>query len=93
VKPRITTFVASGVLALALFGEAMADLGEMYRDGQGAPQDFVRAYMWFNLVVSGASGASIRDQAVRDRNELAAKMTPAQIAEAQRLASGWAPKK
>jgi TPR repeat protein len=72
---------------------AQADLGEMYRDGQGVPQDFVRAYMWFNLVVSGASGASIRDQAVRDRNELAAKMTPAQIAEAQRLASGWAPKK
>jgi TPR repeat protein len=72
---------------------AQADLGEMYRDGQGVPQDFVRAYMWFNLVVSGASGASIRDQAVRDRNELAAKMTPAQIAEAQRLASGWARKK
>jgi TPR repeat protein len=72
---------------------AQADLGEMYRDGQGVPQDFVRAHMWFNLVASGASEASIRDQAVRDRNELAAKMTPAQIAEAQRLASGWASKK
>jgi TPR repeat protein len=72
---------------------AQADLGEMYRDGQGAPQDFVRAYMWFSLVASGASDASIRDQAVRDRNELAAKMTPDQIAEAQRLASGWASKK
>jgi TPR repeat protein len=72
---------------------AQADLGEMYRDGQGVPQDFVRAHMWFNLVASGASEASIRDQAVRDRNELAAKMTPAQIAEARRLASGWASKK
>jgi len=72
---------------------AQADLGEMYRDGQGVPQDFVRAHMWFNLVASGASDASIRDQAVRDRNELAAKMTPAQIAAAQRLASAWAPKK
>jgi TPR repeat protein len=72
---------------------AQADLGEMYRDGQGAPQDLVRAYMWFSLVASSASDASIRDQAVRDRNELAAKMTPAQIAEAQRLASGWASKK
>jgi uncharacterized protein len=71
---------------------AQADLGEMYRDGQGVPQDFVPAYMWFSLVASGASDASIRDLAVRDRNELAAKMTPAQISEAQRLASGWAPK-
>jgi hypothetical protein len=72
---------------------AQADLGEMYRDGQGVPQDFVRAHMWFNLVALGASDASFRDQAVRDRNELAGKMTPAQIAEAQRLASGWASKK
>lgn len=50
-------------------------------------------HMWFNLVASDAFDASTRDQAVRDRNEVAAKMTPAQIAEAQRLASGWAAKK
>ena len=33
----------------------------------------------------------MRDQAVKGRDEVAAKMTPAQIAEAQRLASEWTP--
>ena len=58
-------------------------LGEMYRDGLGVPQDYVRAHMWFNLAAShGLFGR-------KDRDDLAAKMTPAQIAEAQRLASEW----
>ena len=65
---------------------AQSDLGEMYRDGLGVPQDYVRAHMWFNLAAShGVLGH-------KDRDELAAKMTPAQIAEAQRLAREWKPK-
>ncbi len=36
--------------------------------------------------------AEERDQAVKDRDLAASKMTPAQIAEAQRLAREWKPK-
>ena len=68
-------------------------LGLSYVNGQGVPQDYVRAHMWFNLAASGASDASIRDKSVMGRNLVAAMMTPAQIAEAQRMASEWKPTK
>jgi len=29
----------------------------MYRDGEGVPQDIVKAHMWFNLASVGAPGA------------------------------------
>jgi len=35
----------------------------------------------------------LRETAIRNRNEVASIMTPAQIAEAQRLAREWKPKK
>jgi TPR repeat protein len=73
--------------------EAQGNLGGIYEDGRGVPQDYVRAHMWFDLAASGASDASVRDHAVRDREHVAAKMTPDQIAEAQRMASEWKPTK
>ena len=61
-------------------------LGGMYANGQGVPQDYVLAHMWFNL--SAAQG----DQAAaKNRDDVATRMTPAQIAEAQRLAREWRP--
>jgi hypothetical protein len=58
--------------------------GDPYEKGQGAPQDYVLAHMWFNV------GASRADPgAVESRDRVAATMTPAQIAEAQRLAGEW----
>jgi TPR repeat protein len=62
---------------------AQYDLGIMYENGQGVPQDYVRAQMWFNLSV--AQGAQ---EAVKNRNIFAQRMTPAQIAEAQKLTNG-----
>ena len=61
------------------------DLGQTYRDGHGVPQDYVLAHMWMNLA------ASQDDWFAQGRNDLATKMTPAQIAEAQRLAREWKP--
>jgi len=59
-------------------------LGLMYYRGSGVPQDYVLAHMWFNLAAAqGALWGAIH------RDEVAAKMTPAQIAEAQRLAREW----
>jgi len=68
---------------------AQAHLGLMYEHGYGVPKDPVMARMWLNLAVSHAPSLSM---AVKLRNEVAAKMTPAQIAEAERLAQQWEPK-
>ena len=65
---------------------AQHDLGVMYAKGEGVPQDYVQAHMWFSL--SAAQG----DGATKNRDIIAAKMTPAQIAEAQKLAREWKPK-
>ena len=72
--------------------EAQFNLGLMYAYGRGAPQDYVKAHIWLKFAASGASDAKIRYIVVKARDALAAKMTPAQIAEAQRLASEWTPK-
>jgi TPR repeat protein len=66
----------------------------MYAKGEGVPQDYVQAHKWFNLAASRfpASEKENRDKAVENRDRIAAKMTPAQIAEAQKLAREWKPK-
>ena len=76
-------------------GEAQAqvNLGVMYYNGHGVPQDYVLAHMWFNLAFSPASKGEEREMAGENRDIVASKMTPAQIAEAERLAREWKPKK
>jgi TPR repeat protein len=59
-------------------------LGLMYYSGQGVPQDYVIAHMWLSLAAAGGNFTAERDF-------IAAKMTPAQIAEAQKLAREWKP--
>jgi hypothetical protein len=54
----------------------------------GVPQDDVLSHMWFSLAASQGY-----DLAATERDKLAAKMTPHQIAEAQRLAREWKPTK
>jgi len=75
--------------------KAQNNLGIMYEEGQGVPQDYILAHMWFNLAASRlpALEGENREQAVKSRDITASKMTPAQIAEAQRLAREWKPKK
>jgi len=62
-------------------------LGFMYYYGEGVPQDYVRAHMWLNL----AAAKGVTD-AAKARDIIAKRMTPAQIAEAQKLAREWKPK-
>ena len=71
---------------------AQSNLGAMYALGQGVPKDYVLAYMWRNLAAAGASDADIRERAVKARDALATMMTPAQVAEAQRMSREWQPK-
>ena len=64
----------------------------MYTNGQGVPQDYLEAHMWLNLAVSRASGAD-QQKWTAARNLVAEKMTAEQIAEAQRRAREWKPKR
>ena len=67
--------------------DAQNNLGQMFDIGQGVRQNYVQARMWFNL--AGAGGNSDGN---KNRDVVAGKMTPAQIAEPQRLATVWKPK-
>jgi uncharacterized protein len=66
--------------------KAQYDLGWMYDSGYGAPHDDAQAYKWVSLAASEgyqfASGC---------RDLIEERMTPAQIAEAKRLACEWKP--
>ena len=66
---------------------AQTGLGRMYEKGRGVTQDYVQALVWYNL-----AAAQGKKDASKWRDILAEKMTPAQIAEAQRLAREWKPK-
>jgi len=74
---------------------AQYNLGVMYADGDGVPQDNVQAYLWFNLVAARLPAAEVqkREMAVANRDEAASKLTPAQLAMAQRLVTEWKPTK
>jgi hypothetical protein len=61
-------------------------LGWLYHNGRGVPQDFVLAYLWASLAASQKSEYAV------ERDRIAQKMTPQQIAEAQRLAREWKPR-
>ena len=69
---------------------AQFNLGVMYADGQGVPQDCGEAHMWLNLAAAQSSGEN-RDSRVTTRDAVAALMTAEQIAEAQRRAREWTP--
>lgn len=70
---------------------AQASVALLYRFGKGVPQDYVQAYMWFQLSVNRLSGPD-RDSIVELRDAAAEHMTAQQIAEAERLAREWKPK-
>jgi hypothetical protein len=63
----------------------------MYGLGIGVPKDDVQTHLWVNIAASRANGEDA-ERYVKLRDAAAAQMTPAQIAEAQRLAREWKPK-
>ena len=58
--------------------KAQYNLGFMYYKGQGLPQDFVIAYVWFNM---GATNGN--ENAVKGRDIILEKMIPNQVATAK----------
>ncbi|MCH8040030.1 MAG: sel1 repeat family protein [Nitrospinae bacterium] len=63
-------------------------LGAMYTAGQGVSKDYVFAHMLWNL-----AAAKGKKKAVNKRDILEKRMTADQLAEAQRLAREWKPKR
>ena len=73
---------------------AQNNLGTMYEFGAGVPEDLVQAHRWYNLAASRTSSSNpdLREKAVRSRDSVATRLTPAQLARAQRLAREWQPR-
>lgn len=83
-------------LPLAEQGNAVAqyNVGGMYGSARGVPRDYVQADKWFSLTASRASASQndLRALAIKGRDLVATRMTPAEVAEAQRLARDFKPK-
>jgi uncharacterized protein len=74
---------------------AMNSLGVMYQEGNGVMQDYIRAHFWYNVAAAQRAENTEADQGIeagrKNRTTIEKRMTPFQVAEAQRLASTWKP--
>jgi len=77
-------------------GDARAqyNLGVLYYKGHGVPQDFAKAYFWFDLATAAEQDASLVEQttkyrATKYRDEAASHLTPADLARVQQRVRKW----
>ena len=76
------------------YARAQNDIGFMYGFGEGVPpKDNVQAYKWLSLAVRNytAKNQDRLDQATKDLAAVRARMTPAQIADAERQIRDFRP--
>jgi TPR repeat protein len=77
------------------YARAQNDIGFMLGFGEGIPpRDDVEAYKWISLAIAHYTPEKNQDrleQARKDLAALAGRMTPAQVAEAQRRAKAFKP--
>ena len=71
--------------------KAQYNLGLFYVEGVGVPRDYGEAYVWFTLAAARMPPGVDHEQAVHNRDIVAARLTPAQLAAAQVRASTWQP--
>jgi uncharacterized protein len=64
--------------------DACYELGLMFSSGTGVDVNLIEAHKWFNLAALHGD-----QRAVYDRAEVAAVLSPAEIARAQRMARQW----
>jgi len=60
-------------------------LGSQYETGQGFPQNYVRAYVWYS--VAAAQGGDFREVAASARDAVGAKLSASDLVTAQALAT------
>jgi len=69
------------------------NLALSYAKGETGEPDNVSAYMWFSLAAARFPASdALRGTAIARRDQLMAKMTPTEVAEAQRRSREWQPK-
>jgi sulfatase-modifying factor enzyme 1/ankyrin repeat protein/Sel1 repeat-containing protein len=66
--------------------ESQYELGKLYEEGLGVPQNFVFAHVYFNLAASSG-----HKEARTARNTISKNMTNEELAEARSLAQRWQP--
>jgi TPR repeat protein len=67
-------------------GQGQFTLGKLYYSGTLVPQDYVEAYKWISLCVRQNPYC---DFAIPTKNEITSKMTPRQVAEANKKIAAW----
>jgi TPR repeat protein len=70
------------------YAGAQNNLGSLYEYGFGVPQSYADAYFWFNLAASGMKGSEL-DKVVKNRDDCASKLSPAELSRAQERAVKW----
>jgi hypothetical protein len=63
---------------------AQAHLAFAYEKGRGVPRDDLQAYLWFSLAAEKSAGKT-HDALTKSRDAAKKKLSPVQLAEAQRL--------
>jgi hypothetical protein len=63
-------------------------LGVMFVEGRGVPQDLVEAYKWFAVASVLASGEEV-EKCAKQRDAVAEKLPPTQLAAGQEQAQEW----
>jgi TPR repeat protein len=66
------------------YATAQTNLGLMFANGQGSPKNNVLAYVWWNI--AAAQGYKLAE---KNRGVIEGRMTPNQIAEAQKLSKEY----
>jgi len=66
------------------YTRAQSLLGVMYGNGRGVLNDNVTAHMWFSIAAANGSKTGSDNRVIIEK-----KMTPSQIAEAQKMAREW----
>ncbi len=63
------------------YADAQFNLGLMYGNGKGVPQDYIRAHMWWNIAASSGN-----KNAIVGRDAVSKRMNSTDISTAQKLA-------
>jgi hypothetical protein len=69
--------------------DAQYALGNIYSGGTGVARDNVLAFMWYDIAAAHTGGNWLGAIAGTNRDVLAARMTPADLAKAKGLAADW----
>jgi len=72
--------------------DAQLNLGLLYVNGVGVKKSYVSAYKWFALAYLTYPPGEYRDNAFRNRENVAILMSTEQIEKAERLVRRWKPK-